>query len=153
MKTQVDWYKVGAFTRWTLGVLFALTVLGALIFWIFWVGKVEQYEVGYKWDRRTGEVTVLPRTGYFINPPFLVEVHGIDTRPQQVCINANQRVLNCKLVQFRQDGLNQFIEWHGLQDGDVSEILKSYAYDGQNKSYPFLLIKTELGAQPAGEVQ
>lgn len=136
-----------------LPILFSIMVLILVLFYIFFVNEIEQHEVGYKWDRRTGEITILPRSGYFITPPWLVKVQGIDTRPTQVCINANNRVLNCKLVEFNKVGLKQFTAWHGLQQGDVSEILKSYAYDGQNKSYSFLTIKTELGAQPSSGVQ
>lgn len=134
----------------TLVVLFVLAVVGLIGFRMFFVNDIDQYAVGYTWDRRTGQVTVLERNGYVVTPPWFVSVHSIDLRPQQVCINANNRVLNCKLVQFDPAGLAQFIAWHGTMDGNVSEILKSYAYDGQNKSYPFLIIKTELGAQPAG---
>jgi hypothetical protein len=136
-----------------LAFVAAIAAVVSILFYVFFVTEIEQHEVGYKWDRRTGEISILPRSGYFIAIPWLVQIHGIDTRPTQVCINANNRVLNCKLVEFNKAGLTQFIAWHGLQSGTVSEILKSYAYDGQNKSYPFLTIKTELGAQPSGGVQ
>ena len=54
-------------------------------------------------------------------------------RPRQLCINANNRVLNCKLVRFNPAGFQQFVAWHGanaFDDDDAGyEILKSYAFD------------------------
>jgi hypothetical protein len=148
-----NWGQIWKTFGLILAGLFCLGVVGGIVFLMLFVNEVEQHEVGYMWDRRTGATTTLPRSGYFVTPPWLVKVHGIDTRPAQVCINANQRVLNCKLVQFNPAGIQQFVAWHGLQHGNVSEILKSYAYDGQNKTYPFLTIKTELGAQATGGTQ
>ena len=84
----------------------------------------------------------------------------------QICLNANMRVLNCKLVQFnpdgvdpvtKQKGLELFLSWHGRSNYEgpgnassagtsststtvFSDILKSYAYDGTGKEYPFLKI-------------
>ncbi len=146
---NIDWQAVGYAIAGVISTIIVFTV----IFLVACLNEVEQHEVGYMWSRRTGEITVLPRSGYFLTPPFIEKVKGIDTRPQQVCINANSRVLNCKLVQFDPAGLKLFLTWHGLQGGTVSEILKSYAYDGQNKSYPFLIIKTELGAQSSGDLK
>lgn len=143
----VNFSKIGSSLLRLLLVSVVVGVVGALFFWLVILKEVKQNEIGYLWDRRTGEITVLPRSGYFMTIPFVKSVHSISTSPEQVCINANSRVLNCKLVEFNPVGLKLFLSWHGLQDGNVSEILKSYAYDGQNKSYPFLTIKTELGAQ------
>lgn len=142
---SISWKWIGI----VFGGILILAINVAWVFWVFCVNYVPQYAVGYKFDRRTGETIVLNRTGYFINPPYLVKVYHIDTRPSQVCINANNRVLNCKLVQFVPAGIQEFWKLHGIEfEGGVYEILKSYAYDGQNKDYPFMAIKTELGAQP-----
>lgn len=74
-------------------------------------------------------------------------------RPMQVCINANNRVLNCKLVQFDTTGFDTFIKWHGVGDykvnnpkvtGDLSDILMSYAYDPSRENIPFLKVIKEL---------
>lgn len=124
-------------------VLVIVVVLG-LVLKATLVDFVDQHEVGYKFDLTSGEVIELPRTGYFITPPW-VRIGSIDLRPTQVCINANSRVLNCKLVRFNPEGLRLFIEWHGRSpDNSVSEILKSYAYDGMDRNYPFLTVVTEL---------
>jgi hypothetical protein len=65
----------------------------------------------------------------------------------QVCINANSRVLNCKLVEFNPEGFETFIAWHGrgnYRQMNLEDILMSYAYDPSNKKYNFLTIKKEL---------
>lgn len=133
------------------GILLGVTLIGLLLFRIMFVDFVDRHEIGFKYDRRTGEITRLARTGYFITPPFVVEIGKIDTRPMQVCINANSRVLNCKLVRFNPAGLDLFITWHGRNPGSVEEILKSYAYDGLGRQYPFLDVMTELKAS-GGEI-
>lgn len=129
------------------------------------VTYVDNYQVGYKFDARSGETTILDRTGYFVNWPFVVSVHHVDLRPMQVCISAIQRVLNCKLVQFKRDqeALRLFLSWHGRQDYDgpdtsgsnqhdsngpaytyFQSVLLNYAFDGSGKDYPFLTVLREL---------
>ena len=147
------WVKV------TAGLITTVLV-GAFIFWVGWVDFVDNYELGYTYDKRTGKITVLQKKGYIVTPPFLVSVHTVDLRPMQVCINANARVLNCKLVQFDPAGLQTFVDWHGRDNydgpsatsthtspGSLEDILKSYAFDGLEKSYPFLRIIRELKNQ------
>lgn len=115
---------------------------------------IESHELGYKFNANTGETTTIKRTGYVVYIPFIEEVHVVDLRPVQVCLNANSRVLNCKLVRFNPKGLTLFLSWHGRADYTMSsmsggttsqfvEILKSYAYDGSDnieQRYPFLEI-------------
>lgn len=114
---------------------------------------VENYEMAYMFDKAKGEINILQdengklRSGYVFSYPIINSIHKIDLRPMQVCINANSRVLNCKLVEFNPDGFSTFIEWHGRGDYSkytLEEILKSYAYDNSPNSYPFLTIKKEL---------
>lgn len=108
---------------------------------------VDNYQLGYKFNATTGETTILPTTGWHRKRPFLDKINTIDLRPMQVCINANERVLNCKLVQFNPAGIKVFLSWHGRADYDqanMGEILKSYAYDGSGKNYPFLTVLREL---------
>lgn len=131
---------------WAVGLI----VVGLLTFWIyvanFW-GFVDNYEVGYRFNARTGVIEVLDRTGWIRKEPFFEMIGTVDTRPMQVCINANSRVLNCKLVQFDPRGLPLFLRWHGRDWNTTStleEILKSYAYDGSGRNYPFLRIVRQL---------
>ena len=148
---QSLWARIGF--RILGSFLVALLLLGA--FRVLFCNFVDNYEWAYKFDARTGEITVLDSTqGYIITPPFLVRVHTIDMRPFQVTINANNRVLNAKLVQFERnkEGLLLFIAWHGRRDyktddyesGGFIDIMKSYAYDGAGRNYPFLRIIREL---------
>lgn len=132
---------------YVLGAIVAVLVVLAVLFRITFVNFIDNYQIGYKFDTRDGKITILSETGYVVTPPYLVKVHTIDLRPMQVCINANQRVLNCKLVQFNKEGLDLFLSWHGRTDyegNNLNEILKSYAYDGSGKNYPFLTIIREL---------
>ena len=85
----------------------------------------------------------------------------------QVCINANARVLNCKLVSFDPAGLDLFLSWHGRNDysgpgvstagtttataSNLENILMSYAFDGSGKSYPFLKVIRELRPEEAAQ--
>lgn len=118
------------------------------------VTYVENYELGYRFDNLSGQVTIYDHSGYVVEWPLIVSVHTIDTRPVQVCINSNstvasvnQRVLNCKLVRFDRNGLDLFLSWHGRADYDlntIKEILKIYAYDETGEVYPFLEVLKEL---------
>ncbi len=145
-------------------IIGAVGVLNLLGFTIFtpW-GFVDNYQLGYKFNLRTGATTVLTHKGYeFINPIFET-VHTVDLRPRQVCINVgysgtggtdspNRRVLNCKLVQFNPEGLGTFLSWHGRADysGDgFDDLLKIYAYDRPGTTYPFLRVLRELKGEEA----
>lgn len=130
-------------------IIIFLAVLGKFLFLDF----VDNYEMAYLFDKRKGEIYLLKdengnlKNGYIFSYPFIQSVHKIDMRPMQVCINANSRVLNCKLVEFNTEGFNLFIEWHGRADytmNQLTEIMKSYAYDNSSQKYPFLNILKEL---------
>ena len=143
-----------------LGVLVGIVVLAFISlvgFRLACVDFVDNYELGYKYDAwNNGQIERLNRTGYVVTKPFIVKVHRVDLRPMQVCINANSRVLNCKLVQFNPDGLELFLSWHGRNDysndgvsANLNAILMSYAYDGSGKTYPFLKVLRELKPEEA----
>lgn len=150
-KFNVTWKGIWLF----LGSLIILSLFGLALFYALFVTYVEQHTLPYKFDRLTGEVTILERTGYIVTPPFIVEVKSIDLRPHQVMIKvghsqsdtANKRVLNAKLVQFKKEGFFEFIKLHGLQNGNVSEILKIYAYDSEERDFPFLKVESETSAK------
>ena len=143
----------------SLLIVAVLTFVGALVFRAGFVSFVDSYEKGYAYDKFSGTTTVLSRTGYFVINPIKTTIHTLDTRPFQVCINANARVLNCKLIQFNVEGLELFLSWHGRQDYEIRtgtnqdgtpyttpfmDIMKSYAYDGSGKTYPFLTILKDM---------
>ncbi len=165
---KVSWLEdQGVESRWARvgirsGAVFVSLLFLLLVFRITFVNFVDNYHMGYKFDARTGEVTILDDVGYFVTPPIVVKIHTVDLRPWQVCINANKRVLNCKLVQFKRDkkGLELFISWHGRMDyegggeqtGSFTDILKSYAYEGSGKTYPFMTILRDLKPEELAEV-
>ncbi len=140
-----------------LGCALVCTIILAIItlvgFRVCCVTFVENYELGYSYDRLNGgKIERLSRTGYIFHKPIVFNVHTIDLRPIQVCLNANKRVLNCKLVEFNPAGLEVFLSLHGRANysgdesqehkGTFKDILSSYAFDG--KSYTFLTILREL---------
>jgi len=142
----------------------ALAFVSLLGFRVLCVNFVDNYELAYKYSTRTGQIERLNRTGYFVTKPLLEKVHSVDLRPMQVCINANARVLNCKLVQFNPDDLEIFLQWHGRNNyngdagstnqggqtmGNLNQILMSYAFDGSGKTYPFLKVLRELKPEDA----
>lgn len=133
-----------------VGILLAIALVGSLLFRLLFVTYVENYELPIEYNAVTGQFQELPRQGYFVRWPFIYSINTIDTRPTQVSINANSRVLNAKLVEFNPKGWRLFFAWHGRKnysnDVNLNEILKSYAYDGSGKSYPFLHIIKELKA-------
>lgn len=138
---------------WTiLGGSLLFLVVTAIVVRFSCFGYVENYQLGYTFDSVSGKTTLLqypdgtPKKGYIYANP-LVSVYTIDLRPMQVTINANNRVLNAKLVQFNPKGFKTFVAWHGNADysqESLKDILMSYAYDPSNKSYDFLTIKKEL---------
>jgi hypothetical protein len=145
------------FFRSILGVLLIIALfvmVGGIFFRVFFVDHIDNYEIGYKFDRRSGTIEVIDKKGYYVSPPILVQVDTIDLRPMQVCINANSRVLNCKLVKFNPTGLQLFLSWHGrssYSQATLNPILMSYAYDGSGKAYPFLEVLRELKTEDSAD--
>lgn len=132
-----------------VGVFFAIVLVGLIVFRMFWVTHVENYEFGFVFDSLTGEIEKVEKQGWVVRMPIRYGVHTIDARPYQITISANQRVLNAKLVRFNSEGLDTFVEWHGRGAGDSTkdllEILKCYAFDkADGKDCPFLEVIQEI---------
>jgi hypothetical protein len=141
-----------------LVVLVVIAVVGLVVFWAGWVSFVENYELGFTFNRFTGQIEVLHRTGYIVRMPIKYAVHAIDLRPYQLSITANpnggvssvsSRVLNAKLVKFNPAGLQTFVSWHGRGAGDILtnllEIMKCYAFDKESgKDCPFITVLNEI---------
>lgn len=133
--------------RWvTIAIVTVVIIIGLVIYrYSFW-RFVDSYELGYKFDKVTGQTTALTRTGWHRVTPFFTQIHTIDTRPVQIRIEANissstmsstsgvnTRVLNAMLVRFKPEGLMQLLDYHGRMNYDqetLSQILKIYAYEG-----------------------
>jgi hypothetical protein len=138
------WAVVGS------SILFLVVV--AIVVRLSCFGYVENYELGYQFDTVSGKTTKLVnkdktfKNGYIYANP-LVFIYTIDLRPMQVSINANNRVLNAKLVQFNPTGFEKFIAMHGnanYSQENLKDILMSYAYDDSSKDFNFLTILKEL---------
>lgn len=135
-----------------------LSFIVFLVWYGFWVNFVENYQYGFVYDKFSGEITPLDHTGWVVRNPWHYSVHSIDTRPYQVSISANERVLNAKLIRFNTEGIKTFVEWHGRAAGDdtysLKEILKCYAFDrDEGRDCPFLTVISVLAPnQAAGPV-
>jgi len=140
-----------------LGVVFGTFLFCFLVWYMVWVTNVENYELGFIFDRVTGTIEPVDKQGWVVRTPIRYSVHVIDMRPHQLTISANQRVLNAKLVRFNPKGLQTFVEWHGRKAGDdtsnLQEILKCYAFDvADGKDCPFLEVIQEIAPnQGAGQ--
>lgn len=135
-----------------VGGVLGFLVLVAVVVRLSCFGYVENYELAYQFDTVSGKTTKLVnkdgtfKNGYIYANP-LTFIYTIDLRPMQVTINANNRVLNAKLVQFNPDGFETFVKWHGnanYSQENLKDILMSYAYDPSSKNYDFLTILKEL---------
>jgi hypothetical protein len=150
---SVEKTSKGSISLIIIAAFLVLTIFGGFIYRAAFYTFVDNYEYAYMFNGITGEMKPLvnkdgtPKQGYIYSLPIIQKVHTIDTRPMQVCINANSRVLNCKLVQFDPQGFSTFVSWHGRGDYsqmNLEDILKSYAYDPSSKPYPFLKVLKEL---------
>lgn len=152
------------------GISLGVALIALLFFRVVFVTFVDNYEFPFTFNKYTGEIEHLDRTGYFIRNPFHYSVHAIDLRPIQVQITGglngtssggggvgsiSSRVLNAKLVQFDPKGLDVFLRWHGRKAGDsrndLAEILRCYAFDSEaGRDCPFLIVGKELAPSQAG---
>ena len=155
------------------GIIVGVLIVGLILFRLIFVTFVESYQLGYeyiKYGEGAGKIDTLPRTGYFVYNPIKISINTVDLRPMQVRIEANNRVLNAKLVKFRSEGLLQFVAMHGRGDyeqggasggggtGSFKDIMLSYAYESYGgvgyseealeKKYKFLDIITGTGSFP-----
>ncbi|MFA5934563.1 MAG: hypothetical protein WC827_01595 [Candidatus Paceibacterota bacterium] len=139
-----------------LAVSLVVAFIGFLIWFALWVTLVDNYQMGFVFDKATGKIETVNHTGWVIRTPIRYSVHAIDLRPYQLTISANQRVLNAKLVRFNPDGLETFVEWHGRDAGDnttwLLEILKCYAFDlAGGRDCPFLEVIQEIAPNQCAE--
>lgn len=148
----INWRVVGA----GMVVLAVVAFVGFLFWFAAFVTHVDNHEFGFSFNRVSGQIEPLQKKGWVVRTPWWYAVHTIDTRPYQVQISANNRILNAKLVQFNPAGLDTFVAWHGRSAGDgldnLKEILKSYAFNPSGgKDCPFLTVVNELsgGGAPA----
>lgn len=146
---NVTWSRVFARTGYLVGGGVVLGFIGLVLFFWTCVSFVDNYELGFVYDRMTGKIETINHTGWVVRMPIRYNIHSIDLRPYQISISANQRVLNAKLVRFNPEALSTFVEWHGRSAGDnlynLLEILKCYAFDRDGgKDCPFLVIVSEI---------
>jgi hypothetical protein len=149
--------KLGVFIGVIVGVVLVLGFVTFLGWRAIFVKSVDKHEFAYSFNRWSGTIKPIQRSGWVTYLPWIEVIHTIDTRPYQISINADiggtmsvsKRVLNAKLVRFNPVGLDTFIQWHGRDAGDnlgnMLEILKAYAFDqNDGRDCPFLKVEKEL---------
>lgn len=146
---DIDYKRAGQWFGVGLVGLIIVSVFGLIVWWFFWVNFVDNYQYGFVYDKYTGKIEPVGKTGWVVRTPWRYTVHKIDLRPYQVQISANERVLNAKLVSFNTAGIDTFVAWHGRDAGDdknkLLEILKCYAFDVTGgEDCPFLNVQKQL---------
>ena len=137
-------------------------------FWLFFLNHIAVQEIGISYNSWNGRIVVQEQPGWYITNIF-VRVASVSTLPIQVCLNSGARILNCKLVRFKKEGVEEFVRDQGFHYyentnwgwGDVTNctpsciglpnILKGYAYSGRR--YSFLEILEEIAPHSNSQVQ
>lgn len=135
-----------------LGVLVAVPVVLALLFYLACMNHVSINHVGIAYNSVGGKVWVQSRPGWYVTWPT-VEVATISTIPMQVYIPSDAKVINVKIVRFNPDGIDEFIRLQGFSyftDQDMAGTLMGYAFSG--KTYPFLDVMQESGPETVKSV-
>ena len=127
-------------------IIGATTLAAGLLFWLLCLNHVSVTNIGVAYNSLTGEIRAQPHPGWYVTSPF-VRVTHISTLPVRVAIPSNARIINQKLIRFRQEGVQEFIKLQGfeyLAPHEMENILLGYAYSGQ--TYVFLEIIEEPSA-------
>lgn len=90
-------------------------LFAAFGYYVFFLNHVTPPLIGVAYNSYSGTITIQDHPGWY-KTPFLVSVHYVDPRPVQVCLSVGSRVLNCKQVAFRIEGIKRFIETQGFDD-------------------------------------
>jgi len=129
-----------------------------LIFYLLFLHHTEQYEVAVVADRIKGSLTVDARSGLHLTAPW-VQVSIIDLRPMRACVYNAGRSVHCKLVQFDQAGISEFLSLEGFRyywwDNRISynsgyreeyrgmrDLIRGYAFGIKNYSFIHRLQET-----------
>ena len=131
-----------------------LALIAVLGFYIMCMNHIGIQHIGIAYDSWNGTVSI-QQPGWHQTGPQ-VQVAEVSLLPTRVCLNSGARVLNCKQVRFKAEGVQAFIAEQGFHYYDTSgsssgndcdscggmtRILKGYAYSG--KDWPFLEVIEE----------
>lgn len=136
-----------------------LVITGILLFWIFFLKYVDQYEVGIARNIISGKTWLLEGNGLNFKAPW-VYIPKIDTRPMRVEICSAGHGFSAKLVQFNKKCWEDFANTEGVwfywwanrisfnsgydvEHRGIKDILRGYAYSP--KKYSFIIILEEYG--------
>lgn len=135
-----------------------ITLIGLFVYFCLWLNLIRPYQLGYWVDTSTGEVRMMVDHGWVRTSP-MKRVYTIDLRPEQVCMYAYDRTVDCKTVRFDPQGFDEFVMTYGPGDyafpsvhssstgttrTDLGEILKYHAFDVTRDPPSFIRIESRL---------
>lgn len=127
-----------------------VTVLPLVVFvlWATLFDHVPPSHIGVAYNSWSGQITVQQKPGWYVTSP-LTFVMRIDTKPMRVTIITTANVIVSKLVQFKQEGVNDFLQRQGfgyMFPYRQKLIMVGYAYSG--KQYRFLGVLEDPDTPP-----
>ena len=141
--------------RWLTAALAALAGC-VLVFYMACLNYTETGRVGIMRNLVTGEVRI-DHPGWNLSPPWVLVAH-METRPTRVCVESTTRGYNCRLVQFKPEYAELFVQTEGFsyywwsnrfsfnggyehEYRGTDDILRGYGYSA--KQYPFVGVLEE----------
>lgn len=140
-----------------IAMIIGIVLLVASIIYFPFFHHQDVNEVGLARNFFTGETYAITESGYHRNYPW-VWVAIVDTRPHRVCITTTARSYHCKLVQFKAEHYQEFLDVEGWryywwsnffsinfgyseEYRGFNDVLRGYAFG--SKQYPFVVVTGE----------
>lgn len=123
-----------------LSIFGALTLIGLIFFYLFFLNHIEFGEVGVARDNLKGQIWIQKQPGWYFTS-FGTKVVTLKTVPIKVSLMTDANVVSQKIVRLKEDKIIDYIELQGFYYGsgwNLASILFGYAYSG--KEYSFLEI-------------
>lgn len=146
-KVNFDPFK--SFAKWMLYVLIVAVVLGGPGYYFLCLNHTGVNQLGVAFNSINGQIQLQEQPGWYRTSPF-VKVAYIDLLPQSVHIPSGAKVINTKVVRFRPEGLNQYIELHGFGyviGQNLNNNLLGYAFCNHPEEFKFLEVCQEGGQE------
>lgn len=116
-----------------------------LAFWALLLDHIPPGYIGVAYNRWSGQVVLQEAPGWYLTAPS-TQVMRIDARPMRVTVISLANTLASKLIRFRKEGVNDYLERQGfgyMIPFRQKLIMVGYAYSGE--TYPFLDVLEDSG--------
>lgn len=134
--------------RTSLSFLLPIAIFGGILYYLLFLDYVGINKVGIAWNSSTNKITV-QEPGWH-KTSFDEFVFCLPTTPIVVTLPSKAKVVNSKLVRFRKEGAEQFVDIQGFgwySDQDFENVMLGFAFSG--KKYPFLEVIGEARVDPS----